>query len=244
MAKESGLGDRLFVSGYDLSGDSNDVQITANTATLDMTGLPDGATARDGGIRDSTISWKSYWNTTGAHPVLSALPTSNIYVTYCRSTLLGAPAFAHRAVQIGYDPKRGNDGALAMDVETVGAQYAGDWGVQLTAGARTDTAATNGASVHDAGAATAFGAQAYLQLIGCTATATTKIVIQDSPDNATWNDLVEFTPVVTGSAPLGERVTVTGNVDEYVRVITTTTGAITSVQFEVMIVRNEFAVTP
>lgn len=244
MAKQAGLGDRLFVSGYNLSGDSNDVQISCKNETTDVTGLPSSAVERTGTLRDSTVTWKSWWNTTGSHPVLSALPTTNGLVTYCRSAILGAPAFSHQSIQTSYDPKRGNDGALAMDVESVGAQYAGDWGVQLTAGARTDTAATNGASVHDATASTAFGAQAYLHLFACTATATTKIVIQDSPDDATWTDLVEFTPVVTGSAPTWERVTVAGNVDKYVRVITTTTGAITSVQFAVMIARNEHAVTP
>ena len=120
MAKQSGLGDRLFVSGYDLSGDSNDVQVSCSNATLDVTGLPSSAVERTGAIRDSTITWKSWWNPTGAHTVLSALPTSNILATYCRSAILGAPAFSHQAIQTSYDPKRGNDGALAMDVESVG----------------------------------------------------------------------------------------------------------------------------
>ena len=244
MAKQSGLGDRLFVSGYDLSGDSNDISVSCTTETLEVTGLPSSAFERVGAVRDSTLAWKSWFNPSGAHPVLSALPTTNVLATYCRGAVLGAPAFSHQSIQTTYDPKRGNDSSLAMDVETVGAQYAGDWGVQLTAGARTDTAATNGASVNDSAAATAFGGQAYLHLFACTATATTKIVIQDSPDNSTWADLVEFAPVVTGVAPKWERVTVAGNVDKYLRVITTTTTAINNVQFAVMFARNEFTVTP
>lgn len=242
MAKQSGLGDALYIAGYDLSGDSNDVSISCSTPTMDSTGINKSAMERLGLVRDSTLSWASFWNPTGAHPVLAALPTAQTLVTYCRSTVLGAPAFSHQALQVGYDPKRGADGSLTMAVESVGAQYAGEWGIQLTPGIRTDTAAVDGASVHDVLAATTFGAQAYLHLFSCTAVDAT-ITVQDSPDDAAWSDLVAFTPVATGSAPTWERVatSATETVNQYLRVITSTTGGITSLAFAVMVDRNVVA---
>jgi hypothetical protein len=240
MAKQSGLGDALYAAGYDLSGDSNSVEISSTMDPIDVTGLPSSAMERTDGHRDSKIIWKSFWNPTGAHTVLSALPDTQTLATYCRSTVLGATAFSHCCKQLGYDPSRESDGTLTMAVETVGDQYAGEWGVQLTPGVRVDTSATDGATVDDIGAAGgSLGAQAYLHVMACTAVDCT-ITVQDSPDDSTWADLIVFTPVATGSAPTWERA-VTGpteDVDRYLRVITSTTGGLTSVSFAVMVVRN------
>ena len=52
---------------------------------------------------------------------------------------------------------------MAVEVQSDG--YGLEWGVQLTAGLRTDTTGTAGAYVDDNGAASSYGAQAYLQII-------------------------------------------------------------------------------
>ena len=239
MAKQTGLGDALYVSGYNLSGDSNDVQISCTIGEMDQTGMDAEGMERAGGIRDSKITWESFFNPTRAHPVLSALSTSQQLATYCRSTALGAPAFWHLSHQVGYDPSRGSDGSLLIDLESIGAQWGGEWGFQLTAGSRTDTSATNGASVDDYGAGTALGLQASLHLLACTAVDLT-ITVQDSPDDSAWSDLISFTPVATGSAPTWERIATgpTESVDRYLRIATTTSGGMTTAIFQVAVNRN------
>lgn len=150
MAIESGLGDALFIGGYDLSGDSSVVKVNSPLKTLGVTPINKSAECRIGGHHDAAIDWTSFFNDAAgrAHPVLSALPGANTLVTYCRGTTIGNAAACHVAKQVGYDGKRDNDGKLILDVKTQLSDGAClMWGQQLTAGLRTDTAATDGAGV-------------------------------------------------------------------------------------------------
>lgn len=148
MSKQSGLGDNAYVGGVDLSGDTQALsKISGSLATLDVTGINRLAFERLGGERDGGIDWTSFFNPTGAHPVLSALPTSDIQVMYCRGTALGSPAASLVAKQLNYDPNRAQSGELTVGLQTQGNAYGLEWGNLLTAGIRTDAAATNGTSV-------------------------------------------------------------------------------------------------
>lgn len=156
MAKSSGLGDYFWFSGNDLSGDTNSLQkVSGSVALLDFTGINNLAFVRQAGQRQGMIQWTSYWNSTGAHPVLSALPTTDQLGTYVTnlgsaSSAIGNPAFCMQGLQLNYDPTRTTAGALTMSVTANSDAYGGEWGYLLTPGIRTDTAATNGASF-DAG---------------------------------------------------------------------------------------------
>lgn len=105
---------------------------------------------RLGGHRDGTIDFVTYFNPTRAHPVFSALPRTDVLVTYARGTTLGNPVAEMLAKQTNYDPTRAADGSLTAVVNAVGNGFGLEWGEQLTAGLRTDTTATNGTSVDDA----------------------------------------------------------------------------------------------
>lgn len=150
MAKSSGLGDNFYVGGYDLSGDTNSLgEIGGGPALIEITGIDKSAFERIGGLRDGRMEWVSYFNDASgkAHPVLSALPTTDRILTYCRGTTLGNPAACLVGKQLNYDPTRADDGKLTMAVRAEGNAYGLEWGKQLTAGKRTDTAATNGTAV-------------------------------------------------------------------------------------------------
>lgn len=144
-----------------------------------------------------------------------------------------------QARQPNYDYTRAADGMLTEKVDPVLDQYQ-EWGVQLTAGARTDTAATNGATL-DNTQSWAYGAQAYLHAVSFTGTDVT-VTVQHSTDNATWSTLMSFSQI-TGSVPLAQRATVSNatTVDRYLRVITTTSGGFTSLKFLCLITVNPIA---
>ncbi|MDH6116912.1 hypothetical protein ABH930_000331 [Kitasatospora sp. GAS204A] len=151
MAKTSGLGDNFYVGGYDLSGDINSLsKISGTLATIDVTAINESGMERLGGKRDGAVDFTAYFNPTGAHPVLSALPTSDVQASYRRGTVLGNPAAEIVARQLNYDPTRGADGALTVACSLSGDGFGLEWGIQLTPGLRTDTAATNGTSVDQA----------------------------------------------------------------------------------------------
>ncbi|MCG6493440.1 hypothetical protein [Kitasatospora sp. A2-31] len=244
MTKSGGLGDNFYSGGYDLSGDIGSVdKVQGGHKPIEVTGINKLAPERIGGVRDASMSWKAFFNTAvgAAHPVLSALPTADVVATYCRGTTLGSPCASLVAKQINYDGNRSGSGEFVFSVDAEANSYGLEWGVLLTAGLRTDTAATNGASI-DTTASAAFGAQAYLQVTAFTGTDVT-IKIQDSADNVSFADVAGLTFTAVTAAPFTQRVA-TGNtatIRRYLRAVTTTSGGVTSVTFAVHVTKNDVA---
>lgn len=236
--KSGGLGDNLYLTGNDISNDVGSLsKISAKVAPLEVTGINKSAIERLGGLRDGTIAFAPWFNKTGAHAVLSTLPTADVILTYCNGTAIGNAAASLNGKQTNYDGKRDAKGALTLDVTNDGDAYGLEWGYQLTAGIRTDTVATNGATL-DLGAAPAgsYGAQAYLHVFAITATDVT-VTIQHSTDNVTFTTLTSFTAVATANAHTAQRIATsnTAAVNRYLRAVTTTSGGMTSIQFAAMI---------
>jgi hypothetical protein len=248
MGKQTGLGDNLYVGGYDLSGDIGMVDsISCPRGTLSVTPISSEAYERIYAHSDGQIEYTSYYNTDPgqSHAVHSPLPRTSTMVTYARGTTLGNPAACLIAKQVNYDLSRSDDGSLTFKVQAVAADgYPLEWGRQLTAGIRTDTAATNGASIDD-GAATDLGLQAYLQVTALTGTDVT-IKIQESSDNGVgdaWVDVADgdFTQLLgAGFVPTTERIATdpTLTVERYLRAVSVTTGGVTSCSFSLVVVRN------
>jgi hypothetical protein len=243
MSKQSGLGDNLYIAGYDLSGDINSVKLAAPTGVQDVTGIDKSAFERIGLVRDGSIEYKAFFNPTRAHPRLSLLPTTDQVLTYCRGTALGGPAACLVAKQLNYDGTRADSGEFSFAVSAVSNGYGMEWGNQLTAGLRTDTGATNGTGI-DTTASLAFGAQAYLQVTAFTGTDCT-VKIQDSADNVSFADVagLGFTQITAG--PASERIATGGSatIRRYLRAVTVTTGGFSSITFSVAINKNPVAVT-
>lgn len=239
MAKTSGLGDSFFVNQYDVSGDVNSVDsISAEIATLDVTGINKYAVERIAGQSTAKVDFTSFFNTSAGqiHSALSGLATTNVQATYLNGNTLGNPAASIVGKQLNYDATRSSNGELKTKCTIVSNGYNLEWGQQLTAGIRTDTTATNGTSI-DTTSSASFGAQAYLHVFSFTGTSVT-ITIEDSANNSTWATLATFTVV---TAPGFQRIAtgLTETVDRYVRV--KTTGTFTNVSFSVNFVKNTFA---
>jgi hypothetical protein len=247
VAKASGLGDALYIQGFNASGDIQQLgTIGGGPALLNMTGIDKSAYERQGGLRSGQFEMTTFFNTVavtgGLHEKLSALPRTDVVMTYCRGTTLGDPAASLIGKQVNYDPTRGDDGMLTFGVSAQSTGYGIEWGRQLTAGVRTDTAATLGTGI-DTAASASFGGQAYLQVFSFTGTDAT-VKIQDSADNATFADVTSFAfTQITGGAPLAERIALsnTATIRRYVRVTTVTTGGFTSLAFSVNVIKNENA---
>jgi hypothetical protein len=238
VTKQSGMGDYLLIDGYDFSGDIGSIgRIGGGPAASDVTGITSSAMERIGLLRDGGIDFTSWFNpsTDRQHDVLSTLPYASRQETYCRGLGLGSQAASCVLKQLNYDPTRGQDGALSIAISGQADAYGLEWGVQLTPGKRTDTTATNGASI-DGAASTAFGAQAYLHLVAFTGTDIT-VTLEDSADDVTF-------AAVTGGAfaaktGIGfERIQTgrTATIRRYTRIATT--GTFTSATFLVNFVRN------
>jgi hypothetical protein len=249
VAKQTGLGDAFWLDGYDLSGDVGSLgRIGGGVAgTQDMTGINKSAMERAGLARDGALEWTSFFNkdTGAAHEVLSSLPLTNRIATYGRGTALGSPAACLIGKQINYDPSRAADGSLTISVQALADGYGLEWGRQLTPGVRTDTEATDGDSV-DFGAAGSFGLQAWLHVLDFDGTDVTIGLEQSSDDD----DNDAFAAVTGGSftqvtaAPFSERIQTARDqaVEQYLRVVTSTSAGFTSVSFVVVVTVNPVSV--
>ena len=90
MAKESGLNMRLYVSGYDLSGDANSLGAVGYTNELyDVTTLSDSSTARLLGKVDGTLTVNGYFDNAAnkIHAVLAGTLARFLRLTLMFSSL-------------------------------------------------------------------------------------------------------------------------------------------------------------
>lgn len=240
MAKVGGIGHRLLIGGYDLSGDTQSYEVSGGNEPIEVTGIDKAGKERIGGLRDGSLKWTSYFNPAAgqAHPVLSALPTTDVQMSLLAGTALGDPGAGIIGRQPNYSGKRDASGKLTFEVEVLGDGNALEWGVQLTPGVRADTAATNGTGV-DLGAALSYGAQAYLQVTGVTGTSVT-VKVQDSADNVTFADVTGLA-FTTATGPGAQRLATanTATVRRYVRAVTT--GTFTAAGVSVILCRNDVA---
>lgn len=235
MAKASGLGGAFWINGYDLSGDVGMVNsVRDSQSLLDVTGIDKSAMERIPGIGDGEISFTAFFNDAAgaAHPVLSAMGSTDKITTYSVGSSLGGPAWSTLGKQTDYGGTRGEDGSLAFNVQVQTSDGEGlRAGELLTAGKRTDTEATSGSTV-DGGAATSLGAVLYLHVFAFSGTDVT-IKVEDSANGSAWSDLsgASFTSVT--SAPTSQRIALSASatVRRYLRATTTTTGGFTSVTF-------------
>lgn len=240
MPKQSGLGDRFLVGGFNLSGDTASLQrIGGGPAALDLTDITQSGYDREGGLRTGGFDWTSWFDKQAAqaHPVLSALPRANVIASYLRGPGIGRSIASCVGKQIDYAGNRAADGQFPFAASVQSDGYGLEWGVQLSDGLQTDTTGTNGTSF-DGAAQSTFGAQFYLHVLGLTGT-NVVVKVQDSANNSTWADLAgaAFTSATAVGA---ERIAVTGTVRRYLRVVTA--GTFTSATFVVNAVRNDTAV--
>jgi hypothetical protein len=221
------------------------VTITGGTLTfVFVNGVQVGTTAGTyvvpaGQTISITYSVAPTWAWTGVlaeHNALSSLPTADEVASYFPGASFGGPAACVIGKQINYDGTRDNKGALTAQVEVDSNGFGMEWGLALTPGLRADTAATNGTGI-DNGALTAFGAQAYFNLVAIIGTSV-DIVVEHSVDNITYATLIDFGAQASVGSGRGS-VSNTTTVNRWVRV--KTTGTFTYAQFAVMFNRNLIA---
>src|SRR5258708_2967997 len=242
MAKTAGLGDNLYVAGFDIGGDTNSVgKISGGPVALDVTDVTQSGHSRLGGERDGGIDFTAYHDAAvgASHDALSPLPTADAMVTYFRGGALGNPAASMVAKQINYDPTRATDGSLTFPVSTQANGFGLEWGVQLTPARRVDGSATAAgpSNSFDTGGSLSFGAQAYFHLFAFTGTSVT-ISVWDSADNITFAAVPGLTTTALTAAHAAVRVAIANNATVRRYIAVATVGTFSSADFAVQVTKN------
>jgi hypothetical protein len=246
--KSSGMGDQLWIGGYDLGASTNSLsRIGGGNTPIPMTDITQLAMAREGGQRDGGMDIVSYWNpdALGSHVAYSALPTTDVIATYAHTQVIGGPSANLIGKQINYDGNRAQDGGFLLNVSALANGYGLQWAFQATAGMRTDTAATAAAAVTALDQLTAtpgaFGLVMWVHLKAFTGTSVT-IKLQESSDNGAdaYADVVGATTTALTTAPQAARIA-TGliNVERYLKVVTT--GTFSNAVFSVSVYRHRIS---
>lgn len=212
MAKQNGLGARLLVGGYDISGDIQALdQINGTVGLLPGTDITQSAQARIVGLRDGAMGFTCFMDTANAHPVLSALPTADTLMQFWAPPMaIGSQVASLVAKQVNYDPTRGTDGSLMMKTEGQGDGFGLEWGVALTAGLRTDTVTTNGTSLDQgAGFTTPAVPASGTPAVNTSPIAATVVVTGGTVSNVVVNGVSVGTGDGTYTVPSGQSITLT-----------------------------------
>jgi hypothetical protein len=178
------------------------------------------------------------WTAVGTeHNAISGMPRTDTIASYLRGSTLLNPAACVNGKQLNYDITRDTSGNLTLKCEVQSNGFGLEWGRQVTAGLRTDTAGTTGAAVDQVAGGTS-GAQAYLQLVDFVGTSVDVKVRHCTTSGGTYADLIDF-----GAQPAigGFRGTAAGTVNEFLKVVTS--GTFTYATFAVVFVLNASAVT-
>jgi hypothetical protein len=208
----------FFVHGFDLSGDVGSLsRIGASKSVLEVTSIDKSGVERLTKLGDGAIEFRTFFNDAAekSHVALKAVPTTDIIAMYVQGGAVGDEAACLVGKQSNYDHERGEDGSLAATVLVEANAVPLEWCLMLTAGIDTFASSGAGASKND-GASSANGLRGYLEIVDI-ASGTPTVVIEDSPNNSTWTTLKAFAAVTAGNEPTAERVTVTGTVDQYLR---------------------------
>lgn len=239
MAKQSGLGDQLFISSVDIGADVASIgNLSTPRETLNATGITQFANARMYGKRDGQVEFVTFFNDDvgGTHDTLNNLPRTDVHIMYLRGQGIGSEAVGLVGKQVDYAPTRGDDGSLTFAVSALANGFGLDWCDQLTSGKQTHASGASNASV-DTAASASFGWQAYLQVFSV-GSGTATITIEDSANNSTWATLSDgvFTNATGATVERLQSSSDTATVRRYLRV--TTSGVFTNLVFAVAINKN------
>jgi hypothetical protein len=218
MAFRHGKNTGVFYNGADLSPYFNEASVSNDVEVAETTAFGDTDKQYIAGLRDGTLSAAGMFDgSQGAiDQTLSALigaEAADVVTLTPDGVAVGRRAFSAAARQTSYEISSPVSDVVAASLE-VQATDGVDTGVLLAARA-TVTALGNGANV-DQGASSSEGGIGYLHVTSNTMDGATAFKVQDSADAIVFVDLITFTSV-SASATVGEKITVTGSVDRYVR---------------------------
>jgi len=230
MAKVNGLNVRLYVEGYDLSGDANALSGMGYTnELLDVTTLDVEAKKRIVGIADAEISVDAWFDAASnrSHAVWTSnsgkQPTADQDVLVPMGAAVGDPCVGLVSKQGTYTTTRSPGSAISANATYTTSDGSGlEFGVMLTAHDDTHSSAGSG-TVVDGGAATSNGGAAYLQIFSLASGSVTVSVQESTSSGGSYTNIVNFSTVAAAAAPTSERLVMTGTVARYLKVTTTGT---------------------
>ena len=235
MAKENGLNVRLYVEGYDISGDANSLSSIGYTNSLfDITTLDVSARKRMVANVDGSVEVSGYFDNAAGriHPVFTSnsgsLPTADQGVLIPLGSAVGDPAIGMVTKEANYDTDHSGTSAITVTSTFVVNGYAPEFSTMLTAHDDTITSSTSGTAVDDSASSSSGGSWFY-QILAFSAVggnARWTVNLQHSTNDSTYTDVSSEHVTAIGAA----RKEFTGTLNRYIKhrvVLDASSGSIT-----------------
>ena len=234
MAQVSGLNVRLYVMGYDLSGDANALDSAGySQALLDTTPLNTTAMTRITGLADSSLGVNGYFDNASnkIHDVFTSnsgkLPTADQLVLVPFGSAVGDPCFGIVAKEAEYNVSRSSGTAMTVSSSfshnaTGNTSAGGEFGEMMTAHDDTHSSAGSGTEV-DSGASSSNGAVGILQLLSLASGSVVVNLQESTSSGGSFSNFMTFSTVAAAGAPTSERLEMSGTVQRYLKLTTTGT---------------------
>ena len=240
MAFVHGKKTAVLYNGADLSSYFNEASMSQDVETAETTAFGDDAKTYITGLKDGTMSMSGMFD--GGTDAIDNVLTTTLgaespdvaTVVPAGLATAGGATFSAEVRETSYEISSPVGDVVAANLE-VQATGGIDRGVLLIGGSTVSASATT--TGIDNGSSTANGGVGYLHVTANTRDGASTFKVQDSADGVTYADLVTFTNV-SASATSGQRVAVTGAVEQYVRAEVVPGGSSGSVTYTMAFARK------
>lgn len=226
MSKISAKDATILINGSKFSTYTTAYEIQSSVDPIEATGFADGSKNYIPGMMTAKIAADMLWDATTSTGVIAKMKTAGqtgVVTIIPELYALGVPTVSLPYLQANFQP-----GASVSDIlkignisfESYGSNNGAEYGKALYQGTVTSTTTSTGV---DNLAASTVKYAAVLHVWTPTTTDTYVVKVQHSTNNSTWADLASF--ALNGNTITAERITGTGTVNQYRRILATRTGA-------------------
>ena len=229
MTKLAGDHVQILVGGYELTGDSNRININDSRDMFDVTTFGDGVHSFMPGQRMMAVQHAGFLNSDEArsHPVLSGNSVDGVFSVYIgqnNDPVEGDPVYSLLTQQTRYGTLPQFNKFIPFNTAFANRGELGGWGVALAV-PTTFTNTANGTAVNN-GASSANGGAGFLHVLQAGASDTYAITIEGSATGAFGGEettLATFT--ADASALASEQIDIPGTIPQYTRWKATCSGS-------------------
>ncbi|CAG0964554.1 hypothetical protein ANAEL_00824 [Anaerolineales bacterium] len=211
---------QVLVAGYELTGDSNSLNISDKRDMYDVSAFGDTTHKFVPGRRAMSLDHAGYLNmaAAGSHPVLRGSAIDGVVSVVLGQNavaVLGDPMFSLFTLQGKYSAMTEAGKFVPFGAMFVNKGTLGGWGTALAVPV-SFTNTTNGSSVNN-GASSSNGGAAFLHLLLAAATDRYSITVQGASDSGFTSPITLATFNLDASQLGSERVAIAGNIPQYTR---------------------------
>jgi hypothetical protein len=212
---------QVLVAGYELTGDSNSLNVSDKRDTYDVAAFGDAVHKVVLGRRSLSLDHAGYLNSAAAasHPILKATSIDGVVSVILgqnAAPATGDPMFSLYTLQGKYTTLAEAGKYVPFAAMFANKGLSGGWGSALAVPI-SFTNSTNGAAVNN-GAASSNGGAAFLHILTAAATDTYTITIQGSATGAFSGEQTTLATFSLNASALGsERVAINGAIPQYTR---------------------------